>query len=151
MSSTLRNTPRRPRGGVLIYSWASLTARFKAQHASVAKIHLDQIDAHTRIVDQLAAQIEESTESVDAWTEIWRSTSGCETSMREIARRVGVWTAERTLAMDRPPTYERPPQGSSFDVFAPQARPVAPSMCHRIRPTDWHVNGRRSVSVGIGR
>jgi transposase len=61
---------------------------------------------------------------VDPWAEIRQLDAEGKTSRREIARRVGVsrGTVERALAADQPPRYERPPRGSSFDVFAPRVR-----------------------------
>jgi transposase len=38
----------------------ALTGRFKAHHAFMARLHLDQIDAQSRIIDALTARIEEA-------------------------------------------------------------------------------------------
>ncbi|MDQ0079493.1 transposase [Arthrobacter oryzae] len=38
----------------------ALTGRFKAHHAFMARLHLDQIDAQTRIIDALTGRIEEA-------------------------------------------------------------------------------------------
>ena len=38
----------------------ALTGRFKAHHALMARLHLDQIDAQTRIIDALTGRIEEA-------------------------------------------------------------------------------------------
>ncbi|WP_462200226.1 IS110 family RNA-guided transposase [Arthrobacter sp. B2a2-09] len=40
----------------------ALTGRFKPHHAFMARLHLDQIDAHTRTVEALTARIEEAME-----------------------------------------------------------------------------------------
>ncbi|MGO4474429.1 hypothetical protein AB4Y95_21145 [Arthrobacter sp. M-10] len=37
-----------------------LTGRFKPHHAFMARLHLDQIDAHTRVIDALTARIEKA-------------------------------------------------------------------------------------------
>lgn len=38
----------------------ALTGRFKAHHAFMARLHLDQIDAQSRVIDALTARIEEA-------------------------------------------------------------------------------------------
>lgn len=38
----------------------ALTGRFKEHHAFMARLHLDQIDTHTRIIDSLTERIEEA-------------------------------------------------------------------------------------------
>ncbi|UZX02884.1 IS110 family transposase [Arthrobacter sp. CDRTa11] len=40
----------------------ALTGRFRPHHAFMARLHLDQIDAHTRIIEALTARIEEAME-----------------------------------------------------------------------------------------
>lgn len=40
----------------------ALTGRFKPHHAFMARLHLDQIDAHTRTIEALTARIEEAME-----------------------------------------------------------------------------------------
>lgn len=40
----------------------ALTGRFKPHHAFMARLHLDQIDAHTRVIQALTARIEEAME-----------------------------------------------------------------------------------------
>ncbi|QOT18217.1 IS110 family transposase [Paenarthrobacter sp. YJN-5] len=40
----------------------ALTGRFKPHHAFMARLHLDQIDAHTRTIDTLTTRIEEAME-----------------------------------------------------------------------------------------
>jgi transposase len=40
----------------------ALTGRFKPHHAFMARLHLDQIDAHTRTIEVLTARIEEAME-----------------------------------------------------------------------------------------
>jgi transposase len=40
----------------------ALTGRFKPPHAFMARLHLDQIDAHTRTIEALTARIEEAME-----------------------------------------------------------------------------------------
>ncbi len=40
----------------------ALTGRFKPHHAFMARLHLDQIDAHTRAIEALTARIEEAME-----------------------------------------------------------------------------------------
>ncbi|WP_233201665.1 helix-turn-helix domain-containing protein [Cryobacterium sp. Y11] len=57
---------------------------------------------------------------LDDWAEIRHLHSTGQHSKREIARLVGVsrGTVDRALAVDRAPTYQREPSGSSFDEFA---------------------------------
>lgn len=61
---------------------------------------------------------------LDDWAEIRHLHSTGKHSKREIARLVGVsrGTVERALAVDRAPTYQREPSGSSFDVYAGEVR-----------------------------
>ncbi|WP_327013765.1 helix-turn-helix domain-containing protein [Cryobacterium sp. GrIS_2_6] len=61
---------------------------------------------------------------LDDWAEIRHLHSTGKHSKREIARLVGVsrGTVDRALAVDRSPTYQREPTGSSFDAFAGQVR-----------------------------
>ncbi|MCZ9885145.1 transposase, partial [Arthrobacter sp. B2a2-09] len=40
----------------------ALTGRFKPHHAFMARLHLDQIDTHTRVIEALTARIEEAME-----------------------------------------------------------------------------------------
>ncbi|MHC6219186.1 IS110 family RNA-guided transposase [Arthrobacter sp. MMS24-S77] len=40
----------------------ALTGRFKPHHAFMARLHLDQIDTHTRVIETLTARIEEAME-----------------------------------------------------------------------------------------
>ena len=40
----------------------ALTGRFKPHHAFMARLHLDQIDTHTRVIDALTDRIEEAME-----------------------------------------------------------------------------------------
>lgn len=40
----------------------ALTGRFKPHHAFMARLHLDQIDSHTRVIEALTARIEEAME-----------------------------------------------------------------------------------------
>nr|WP_104125714.1 DDE-type integrase/transposase/recombinase [Cryobacterium sp. Y57] len=61
---------------------------------------------------------------MDDWAEIRHLHLTGKHSKREIARLVGVsrGTVDRALAVDRSPTYQREPTGSSFDAFASQVR-----------------------------
>ena len=61
---------------------------------------------------------------LDDWAEIRHLHSTGKHSKREIARLVGVsrGTVDRALAVDRSPTYQREPSGSSFDAFASEVR-----------------------------
>lgn len=61
---------------------------------------------------------------MDDWAEIRHLFSTGKYSKREIARQIGVsrGTVDRALAVDRSPTYQREPTGSSFDAFAGQVR-----------------------------
>jgi len=61
---------------------------------------------------------------LDDWAEIRHLHSTGKHSKREIARlvRVSRGTVDRALAVDRSPTYQREPTGSSFDAFASQVR-----------------------------
>lgn len=61
---------------------------------------------------------------MDDWAEIRHLHSTGQHSKRDIARLVGVsrGTVDRALAVDRAPTYQREPTGSSFDAFAAQVR-----------------------------
>jgi hypothetical protein len=40
----------------------ALTGRFKEHHAFIARLHLDQNDAHSRIIDQLTTRLEKAME-----------------------------------------------------------------------------------------
>jgi transposase len=61
---------------------------------------------------------------LDVWAEIRHLNSTGKHSKREMARLVGVsrGTVDRALAVDRSPSYQREPTGSSFDAFASQVR-----------------------------
>jgi transposase len=61
---------------------------------------------------------------LDDWAEIRHLHSTGKHSKREIARLVGVsrGTVDRALAVDRSPTYQREPSGSSFDAYASEVR-----------------------------
>lgn len=61
---------------------------------------------------------------LDDWAEIRHLHLTGQHSKRDIARLVGVsrGTVDRALAVDRAPTYQREPTGSSFDAFAAQVR-----------------------------
>ena len=62
----------------------ALTGRFKDHHAFMAKLHLDQIDARTRIIDQLTARIEESMEPFRPAREFLATIPGVSTTVAEV-------------------------------------------------------------------
>lgn len=66
---------------------------------------------------------------MDNWAEIRRLFAEGKTSKREIARIIGVsrGTVDRALDADRPPKYERPSAGSSFDEFSARVRALLAS------------------------
>ena len=61
---------------------------------------------------------------LDDWARIRHLHSTGQHSKREIARRVGVsrGAVDRALAVDRAPTYQREPAGSTFDAFVGRVR-----------------------------
>ena len=61
---------------------------------------------------------------LDDWAEIRHLYSTGKYSKREVARLAGVsrGTVDRSLVVDRAPTYQRERSGSSFDAFAIEVR-----------------------------
>lgn len=84
----------------------ALTGRFKPHHAFMARLHLDQIDAHTRTIEALTARIEEAMEPFrDARealatipgvslrvAEVIISETGADMSVFETPARLASWT-----------------------------------------------------------
>lgn len=62
----------------------ALNGRFKEHHAFMARLHLDQIDARTRIIDALTARIEELMEPFRAAREFLATIPGVSTTVAEV-------------------------------------------------------------------
>ena len=62
----------------------ALTGRFKDHHAFMARLHLDQIDARTRIIDALTARIEQLMEPFRAAREFLAIIPGVSTTVAEV-------------------------------------------------------------------
>jgi transposase len=62
----------------------ALTGRFKDHHAFMARLHLDQIDAQTRIIDALTARIEEAIEPFRTAREFLATIPGVSLKVAEV-------------------------------------------------------------------
>lgn len=62
----------------------ALTGRFKEHHAFMARLHLDQIDAQSRIIDQLTQRIEEAMEPFRAAREFLATIPGVSLKVADV-------------------------------------------------------------------
>ena len=62
----------------------ALTGRFKAHHAFMARLHLDQIDAQSRIIDALTGRIEEAMEPFRAAREFLATIPGVSLKVADV-------------------------------------------------------------------
>jgi len=62
----------------------ALTGRFKAHHAFMARLHLDQIDAQSRIIDALTGRIEEAMEPFRAAREFLATIPGVSLKIADV-------------------------------------------------------------------
>ena len=88
----------------------ALTGRFKPHHAFMARLHLDQIDSHTRVIEALTARIEEAMEPFRDAREALATIPG-------VSRRVAeVIIAETGADMD---VFETPARLASWAGVSP--------------------------------
>jgi transposase len=62
----------------------ALTGRFKEHHAFIARLHLDQIDAHSRIIDQLTTRLEKAMEPFRAAREFLATIPGVSLKIADV-------------------------------------------------------------------
>lgn len=62
----------------------ALTGRFKEHHAFIARLHLDQIDAHSRIIDQLTTRLEKAMEPFRAVREFLATIPGVSLKIADV-------------------------------------------------------------------
>jgi transposase len=62
----------------------ALTGRFKEHHAFMARLHLDQIDAHSRIIDQLTTRLEKAMEPFRAAREFLATIPGVSLKIADV-------------------------------------------------------------------
>ena len=62
----------------------ALTGRFKEHHAFMARLHLDQIDAHSCIIDQLTGRIEEAIDPFRAAREFLATVPGVSLKIADV-------------------------------------------------------------------
>ena len=94
----------------------ALTGRFKDHHAFMARLHLDQIDAQTRIIDALTARIEEAIEPFRTAREFLATIPGVSLKVAEVI------IAETGADMAR---FETPGRPASWTGVCPGANESA--------------------------
>jgi transposase len=94
----------------------ALTGRFKAHHAFMARLHLDQIDAQSRIIDALTGRIEEAMEPFRAAREFLATIPGVSLKVADVI------IAETGADMSR---FETPGRLASWTGVCPGANESA--------------------------
>jgi transposase len=95
---------------------SDLTGRFKSHHAFMARLHLDQIDAQSRIIDALTGRIEEAMEPFRAAREFLATIPGVSLKVADVI------IAETGADMSR---FETPGRLASWTGVCPGANESA--------------------------